>query len=60
MLHSDMSWSFLVYHVTPSMENCPPAAERTVHCNNAAVCAQGSVATGRASLAREKCAEVGL
>jgi hypothetical protein len=60
MLHSDISWSFLVYHVTPSTENCPSAAERTVHCNNAAVYAHGSIATGRASLAREKYAEVGL
>jgi hypothetical protein len=42
------------------MENCPSAAERTVHCNNAAVYAHGSVVTGRASLAREKYVEVGL
>jgi len=31
-----------------------------VHCKNAAVYAHGSVATGRASLAKEKRAEVGL
>jgi hypothetical protein len=42
------------------MENCPSAVGRTVHCNNAAVYFPGSVATGRASLAREKYAEVGL
>jgi hypothetical protein len=60
MLHSDISWRFLVYHVTLSMENCPSATERTVHCNNAAVYANGSVATGRASLVRQKYAEVGL
>jgi len=46
--------------VTPSLENCPSAVERTVHCNNAAVYVPGSVATGRASLAREKYAEVSL
>jgi len=55
MLHYDISWSFLVYHVNPSTENCPSAADRTVQCNNAAV-----YAYGRASLAREKYAEVGL
>jgi hypothetical protein len=60
MLQSDISWSFLVYHVTPSMENCPTAVERTVHCNNAAVYAHGSVATGRASSASKKYTEMGL
>jgi len=60
MLQSNINWSFLVYHVTPSMENCPSAVQRTVRCKNAAVYAHGSVATGRASLAREKHAEVGL
>jgi len=42
------------------MENCPSAVQRTVHCKNTVVYVHGSVATGRASLAREKHAEVGL
>jgi hypothetical protein len=54
MLQSEIIWSFLVYHVTLSMENCSSAVYRTVHCNNAAVCAHGSVTIGRASLASEK------